>query len=239
MKRSIYSTAVLFAICASGALNGFAQSSDPSSTATTVTNVAGTIAQLNYDSTGSVNGFLVGTETLLTFPTNICGGIGTLGAVGNSITYSGSEVTATSGFNTVAVSSFTNDTTKVTYTAPTSSSSAASTYGPTSGTLKELNYAAGGSIDGFVFAPTGASSSIFVSIGVRAGSNSTLTSLLKTGTSLSVTGTTSPGLAACSSTGTLESVDASSLTIGSQTIVIAGGGFGGGNGPGPGPGRGH
>jgi hypothetical protein len=38
-------------------------------------------------------------------------------------------------------------------------------------------------------------------------------------------------MSACSSTAALETVAASSLTIGSQTIVISGGGFGG---PGPG-----
>jgi hypothetical protein len=240
MKRSIYCTLAVCAVAAAGALNGFAQEPDAGTTATTVTNVSGTIAQLNYDNTGSVQGFLVGTNTLLTFPTDICGGIGSLGAVGNSITYSGSEVAASSGFETVVVSSFTNNTTKASYTAPSSStSSTPTTYGPTSGTLKQLNYAAGGTIDGFVFAPSGGGS-IFVSIGGRVGASSTLTSLLTAGATVSVTGTTSPAMAACTSTGTLESVDASSLTVGSQTIVIVGGGFGGrGNGPGPGHGPGH
>ena len=225
MKRKLCNAAVLFAMCAGGALSGLAQQPDASTT-TTVTSVTGTIGQLDYDSNGDVQGFLIGTNTLLTFPTNICGGVGTLGAVGNSVTYSGQEATATSGFNTVAVTSFTNNTTKATYTAPTSSSTPA-TYGPTSGTIKALNYAPGGDIDGFLFSAGGAS--IFVSTGERA--STTLTSLLTVGAAVSVTGTTSPGMAACSSTGSLEAVDASSLTIGSQTIVIAGNGPGG-NGPG-------
>lgn len=235
MKRSIYGTAALLAMCAGGALNGLAQQPDASTTATTVTNVTGTIAQLDYDSNGAVEGFLAGTNILLTFPTNICGGPGTLGVAGNSITYSGSETAATSGFETVVVSSFTNNTTKATYTAPAATSTAA-TYGPTSGTVKQLNYAPGGAVDGFLFAASGSTASVFVSTGQRA--SGTLTPLLTAGAAVSVTGTTSPAMAACTSTGALEAVDASSLTIGSQTIVIAGNGNGGGNGPGLGPGQG-
>lgn len=236
MKRSFYGTAVLIAMCAASAL---AQGPDASTTATTVTNVTGTISQLDYDSNGAVQGFLIGTNTLLTFQAQICGGIGTLGAVGNSVTYSGSETASSSGFETVMVTSFTNNTTKATYTAP-SSSSTTTTYGPTSGTIKQLNYAAGGDVDGFLFSASGSTTPIFVSTGERA--SSTLTSLLTVGATISVTGTTSAGMAACTSTGTLEAVVASSLTIGSQTIVIAGngGGYGGGNGPGGGgPGPGH
>ena len=92
-----------------------------------------------------------------------------------------------------------------------------------------------GSIDGFVFTPSGGTASIFVSIGARA--SDTLQPLLTVGGTVSVTGMTSVSMSACSSTGTLEAVDATSLTIGTQTIVIAGGGHNGGpGGPGPGPG---
>lgn len=218
----ILSVSAIVTFCSGSSLHG--QPFERASTSTTVTNVTGTITQLNYGRGGNVQGFLVGSDTLLSFPSNICGGLGSLGVVGNAITYSGTEFTATSGFKTVQLTSFTNNTTSATYTAPTSKSTA--TYGPTSGTIKQLNYAGGGSVDGFVFTASGASSSILVSTGVRA--NSTLTSLLTVGATVSVTGTTSSKLSACSSTGTLETVDASSLTIGSQTIVIAGGGFGGG-----------
>lgn len=198
-------------------------------TTTTVTGVTGTITQLNYGNNGEVEGFLVGTGVLLTFPSNICGGVGTLGAVGNSVTYSGTAVTATSGFESVQVSSFTNNATKATYTAPTSAST---TYGPTSGTIKQLNYSDAGSIDGFLF--TAGSSSVFVSIGYT--SNTTLNSLLTVGASVSVTGTTSPGMSACASTGTIETVNASSLAIGSTTVVIQGGPGSGRGGYGGGPG---
>lgn len=197
-------------------------------TSTTVTSVTGTITQLNYGNGGEVDGFLIGTDILLSFPSNICGGLGTLGAVGNSVTYSGTEFTATSGFESVQVNSFTNNTTKATYTAPSSSSS--TTYGPVSGTVKQLNYANDGSINGFLF--TASSSTIFVSIGYT--SSTTLTSLLTVGATVSVTGTTSPSMSACASTGTIESVNASSLTIGSTTVVIQSGGpggFGGHGGP--------
>jgi hypothetical protein len=223
MKLSmILGGAVFFALLAS------AQDATTTTT-TTVTNATGTITQLNYGSGGEVEGFLIGANILLTFPGNICGGVGTLGAVGNSVIYSGNAVTATSGFESVQVTSFTNSTTKATYTAPTSTSTA---YGPTSGTIRQLNYSGNGTIDGFLFTASG--STIFVSIG--GASSTTLTSLLTVLATVSVTGTTSPSMSACTSTATLEAVNATSLTIGSQTIVITGGGYGGNGGHGgPGP----
>jgi hypothetical protein len=204
-----------------------AQLSDAASPGTAVTSVTGTISQLNYGSNGEVQGFLVGTNTLLSFPTAPCGGIGTLGAAGNSVTYSGTEITAKSGFETVTVSSLTNNTTKASYTAPTRTTSSTSAYGPTSGTVKQLNYAPGGGIDGFLFSPAGSSAPVFVSIGGR--TNSTLDSLLTVGAALSVTGVTSPAMSACAATDTLETVNATTLVIGSTTIIIAGGpgGYGG------------
>jgi hypothetical protein len=232
MKRStIINATAIFLVCVGSALNG-QDTNSGNNMPTAVTNATGTISQLNYGTDGSVQGFLIGSNILLSFPTHICGGIGSLGVAGNSVTYSGTEFTTTSGFETVEVSSFTNDTTKATYTLPTFNSKPTA-YGPTSGTIAQLNYGAGGSIDGFVFSAGG--SSILVSTGIRA--SSTLTSLLAKGTTVSVTGTTSPALSACTSTGTIEVVDASSLTIGSQTIIIAGGGtpfggFGGFGGPG-------
>jgi hypothetical protein len=233
MKRSITYTALSLAIVAS-AWAQVTTDATTTTTSTTVTSVAGTIEQLNYGADGEVTGFLVGTNTLLTFPSGICGGIESLGVAGNSITYSGTEFTATSGFETVSVTSFTNTTTKASYTAPTSTAS--TTYGPTSGTLKQLNYGNGGAIDGFLFTATGGTTSIFVSTGGNA--SSTLTSLLTVGATVSVTGTTSPSMSACTSTGTLEAVNPSSLTIGTSTIVFNNGGGGNrGNGPG-GPGFG-
>jgi hypothetical protein len=237
MKRStIFGAVAMFAIWAGSAVNGIAQQADASTTTTTaVTGATGAITQLNYGAGGEVQGFLIGTNILLSFPPAICGGIGTLGVVGNSVTYSGTAVTATSGFESVRVSSFTNNTTKATYTAPTSTSTS-TTYGPTSGTLKQLNYSGDGSIDGFLFTPTGATASIFVTIGPQ--SSTTLTSLLTVNATVSVTGTTPPAMSSCSSTAAaLEVVHASSLTIGSQTIVITGGN-GGNGGPGGGPGPG-
>jgi hypothetical protein len=228
MKRSTILGAVAsLAILVGSASNGIAQEATTTTT-TTVTGATGTITQLNYGSGGEVQGFLIGTDILLSFPGNICGGIGTLGLVGNTVTYSGTAVTATSGFESVQISSFTNNTTKATYTAPTSGSTA---YGPTSGTIKQLNYTGNGSIDGFLF--TASSSTIFVSTGFSA--STTLTSLLTVGATVSVTGTTSANMSACASTASLEAVNASSLTIGSQTIVITGGNGGNGGGHG-GPG---
>jgi hypothetical protein len=228
MKRStILGAAVFVGIWAGNAITGYAQGAEATTT-TTVTGATGTITQLNYGNNGEVQGFLIGTNVLLSFQSNICGGLSILGVVGNSVTYSGSAVTATSGFESVQVSSFTNNTTKATYTATTATTPA---YGPTSGTVKQLNYAMGGGIDGFLFTASGSTAPILVFTGANAGT--ALTSLLTVGSTVSVTGTTAVGMSACSSTATLESVNASSLTIGSQTIVITGGGNGG-----PGGGRG-
>jgi hypothetical protein len=224
MKRSMLFRAAATAVFCAAASTVIAQVSQETTT-TTVTSVTGTITQLNYGDDGQVQGFLIGTDVLLTFPSKICGGAGTLGAVGNAVTYSGTAFTATSGFESVKVSSFTNTTTNATYTAPTSSSTA---FGPTTGTVKQLNYSGNGSINGFLFAAS--SSTAFVAIGHT--SSTTLSTLLTVGASVSVTGTTSPNMSACSSTGVIEAVDATSLTIGATTIVIQGGGHGHGGGHG-------
>jgi hypothetical protein len=225
----------LFAIATLSSASMFAQDyGDPAAstgTTTTVTNATGTISQLNYGSDGSVEGFLLGTSTLITFPTNVAGGVASLGAVGNSVTYSGNANTNSSGFESVRVTSFTNNTTKATYsssTAPTST-----TYGPTSGTIKQLNYGDDGSIDAFVFTPSGGTTSILVETGTV--TNSALKTALTVGAMVSLTGTTySPAASMCTVTGSLTVVDANTLVIGGSTYVITGGGLGGGNPGGPG-----
>src|SRR5277367_747655 len=155
-------------------------------TTTTVTNVAGTISQVNYGSDGAIDGFLIGTTTLLTFRMNVSGGIGTLGAVGNSVTYSGNEATTSAGFSSVDVTSYTNNTTKVTYSSATTTPSTTA-YGPTSGTVKQLNYNNDGTIDSFVFTPSGSSTPLLVNTG--SGASATLKPILLVGTTVSVTGT--------------------------------------------------
>jgi hypothetical protein len=230
MNRSILTgAAALFLLFARPApAQGSSTSTTP--TTTTVSDITGTITQLNYGHNGQVQGFLVGTNVLVQFPPNLCGGVSALGAVGNSVTYSGTAITASSGFESVQPSSFTNNTTKATYTAPSSGSTA---YGPTSGAVKQLNYSGDGSINGFLF--SAGSATLFVNTGYD--SSTTLTSLLTVGATVSVTGTTSPNMSACASNGAIESVNASSLTVGSTTIVIQAGGPGGPGVPGgPGPG---
>src|SRR5208282_4704716 len=88
-------------------------------TATTITSATGTITQVNYNESGAtVQSFLVGTNIILSFPTAICAGVASLGVAGNSVTYSGTAVTFSSGFQSVTVTSFTNNTTRATYTKP-------------------------------------------------------------------------------------------------------------------------
>lgn len=200
-------------------------------TTTTVTSVSGTITQVNYGTDGMVDGFLIGANVLLTFEPDPATGIASLGAVGNSVTYSGAAVTSSTGFESVRVTSFTNNSTKATYTPPTTAAVPV-TYGPTSGTVKQLNYDGAGNIDGFLFTPSGSSTPIVVSTGSQA--SATLKPLLTVGATVSVTGTSETAAATCTSTGALAVVNATSLTIGSQTIVISGGGPGGPGGPGRG-----
>lgn len=212
-----------------------AASTGTAPTTTTVTNATATIIQTNYSSNGTVEGFLVGASAgatptiLLEFSSNVTGGIGTLGVAGNSIVYSGTATTNSAGFQTVHVTSFTNNTTKATYTATTPGTTTATTYGPTSGTVRQLNYDDNGSIDGFLFVPSGGSAAILVVTGSQA--SATLKPLLTVGATVSVTGA-SHAAAANATIPTLTVVNANSLTVGGQTIVIAGGGFA------PGAGRG-
>ncbi|GEM_PF-3101265 len=187
-------------------------------TAATVGPVSATITALNYNESGAaVNGFLVGTNVLLVFPKPVCGGVASLGAVGNSVTYSGVALTFPSGFQTVNVTSFTNG--SITY--PPAAPPKHSAYPTTAGTITQLNYGEAGFVNGFVFTPA-SGPKVFVNVGVP---NSTLAPLLTAGASVSVTGTLEPP-PACAPSGTISEVDASSLTIGTTTYPIHGMGMG-------------
>lgn len=228
MKNStIFGTAAMLALSV-GFIHAQRFGAPNSSTTSTVTDATGNISQLNYGPGGNVQGFLIGTKILLMFPGNVSGGVGSLGAVGNSVTYSGSAVTASSGFQSVRVTTFTNTTTKATYTAPTSTSA---TYGPTSGKVDQLNYQPNGAVDGFLFTPTGAASPILVTFG-RQQSGSTLSTALVAGATVAVTGnsrTTTGG-----STTAIEVVHATQLAIDGQNFVFGNNGGFGGRGPGNG-----
>ena len=189
---------------------------------TTITGATGTITQVNYnESGGSVQSFLVGTNIVLSFPSTVCAGVASLGAPTNSVTYSGTAVTFSSGFEAVTVTSFTNNTTKATYTEPTPVKPAA--YPATAGVISQLNYDPAGTIDGFLFTPTGSKTELFVDISPRP--NATLTSLLKVGAAVTVAGIVEPA-ATCAPAGTVTQVDvnASSLTFGTTTVTFGPGG---------------
>jgi len=212
----ILQTAVLTALVSSGV----------DAQTTPVGPVTATITQLNYDQIGGVvSGFLIGTNVLLTFREPICGGIGTLGNVGDSVTYSGSARTFTSGLQIVAVTSYADG---------------ANTYPPapaftkpspdplTAGTVTQVNYnPENGAMNGFIFTPAPSGpvptviarvngNAVFVDIGHA---NATLASLLTVGASVSVTGTLG-GAVACAPAGTISEVYASSLTIGSTVYRL-------------------
>jgi len=199
--------------------HGFGQGGGSSaSTAATVSNVSGTLTQFNYDESGAnPASMLIGTNVILTFPGKVCGGIGTLAAAGNGVTYSGTGVTFSSGFQTVAVTSFTNTTTKATWTTPTPSKPTA--YAATAGTIKSLNYDTRGDLNGFVFTPT-TGSAVFVDLGSPA--STTLQPLLKVGAAVTVTGTLE-AVGLCAPTGTIQEVDATTLLFGTTSITLKGG----------------
>jgi hypothetical protein len=233
MKQGI-SICITALLCLPGV---YAQSQSGEPAATTVTGVTGTISQVNYGTDGAIEGFLIGTTTLLNFPTNVSGGIGTLGVSGNSVTYSGTEVTTSAGFSSVRVTSYTNNTTKITYSSSTTVSTAAA-YGPTSGAVKQLNYGNDGTIESFIFTPASTTPLLVVT---GSGADATLKPLLLVGATVSVTGTEQAAAptSACVASGVLTVVQASSLIISGQTIVITGVGNGGNGGFGGGPGPGH
>lgn len=168
----------------------------------------------DMESGGTVDGFLIGANVLLTFSRPVCGGIGALGAVRNSVTYSGSARTSTAGFQTVNVTSFTNG--AIAY--PPAAPAKPSAYPLTAGKITQLNYSPeSGAIDGFVFTPV-TGRKVFVDVG---NPGTTLAPLLTVGAPISVIGTLeAPGAGA--PTGTILEVDASSLTIGSTAYPIGG-----------------
>jgi hypothetical protein len=231
MKHTTTCAVVLLAAAAIAAPAQTQDYTEVTATTTTVTNATGTISQVTYNGDGTVGGFLLGANILLTFPPNVAGGVGSLGAAGNSVTYSGAAPTNSAGFQLVLVSSFTNNTTKASYTSSTTPATTA--YGPTSGSIKLLNYDLSGAVDGFVFAPSGSSTTILVETGPVA--STALKAALTVGASVSVTGTTFTAVNMCTVTGALTVVDASTLVLGGTTYVITGGG---GFGPGPGGQRG-
>src|ERR1700733_13921544 len=156
--RKIIRTGMLAAVFAAAAFGQFGNGPFDPVTATTITNATGTIAQVNYNESGA---------TVQSFLTTVCAGVASLGAAGNSVTYSGTALTFSSGFQSVTVSSFTNNTTKATYTKPSPSPSKPAAYPATAGIIDQLNYDTTGSIDGFVFTPTGSTTKLFVDISPR------------------------------------------------------------------------
>jgi hypothetical protein len=191
--------------------------SDDNPSITTVGPVKGTITALNYDADGStVNGLFIG-NTILTFERPVCGGVGSLGKVDDSVTYSGSEASFSSGFNSVRVTSYTDG--SITY--PNTKPAAAPTaYALTAGKIKALNYdPRDGAINGFFFTPT-TGTEVFVDISRV---SSTLAGLLAGAApvALSVTGALLPP-PLCAKTAPIGVVIASSLTIGGAVYPVAG-----------------
>lgn len=185
---------------------------------TTVGPVTGAITALNYDADGrTVNALLIGaSETMLTFERPVCGGVGSLGKIGDSVTYSGSEVSFSSGFNSVRVTSYTDGSITYSHTMP----AATAPYPLTAGKITALNHdPREGAINGFFFTPT-SGSEVFVDIGHV---DSAVAGLLAGAApvALSVTGIQLPS-PHCAKTTPLGVVVASSLTIGGTAYFVGG-----------------
>jgi hypothetical protein len=177
--------------------------------------VTTTVTQVNYDeSGGTVDGFLAG-NYLLTFAKSVCGGTGTLAGAGNTVTFSGTTRSTTTGVEVVNVTSFKNG--SITYP-PVVTPTKPSAYAATAGTITKLNYNPdNGAVNGFLFTPT-TGAEVFVDVG---NPSATVVALLKVGTAVTVTGLLEvPGV--CAATGTISEVDASSLTIGGTAYPLNG-----------------
>lgn len=188
-------------------------------TGTAVTSATGTIVQANYNDQGVIDGFIVDTSTLLKFPGRVCGGVTTLGAVGQAVTYSGTAyANATTGISAVRVSALTNTSTSATYTAPVTPTSTA--YAATDGAITRLNFDTAGGINGVLFTPTGSSTPVLVKFGgsVR---DTTLIPLLVVGAAVNVVGTTTTGETYCG-TAAVSTVRATTMTVGGTAFTFSG-----------------
>jgi len=224
---SIVCAGVAGAIFAAGSMTALADEApqllqdngrDGNPSLTTVGPVTGKITALNYDADGrTVNGLFIGaTNTMLTFDWPVCGGVGGLGKIDDSVTYSGSEESFSSGFNSVRVTKYTDG--SVTY--PHMVPAAPTAYALTAGKITALNYdPRDGAINGFFFAAT-TGAEVFVDIGHV---TSTLEKFLAATppVALSVTGVKLPP-PLCSKTAPIDVVVASSVNIGSTAYPVGG-----------------
>jgi len=215
-KTTLAAAALLSAVAGTA----FAGSTSTTTTVTTTTvgPVTATITALNFDESGGrVNGFMVGSNVLLTFPKPVCGGVGALGAVGNTVTYSGTSSAYTS-MQVVRATSYTNGT--ITFTPAVRTPDA--TYAITAGTITQLNYSAhDGAVNGFVFTPT-TGDKVYVSF---RSVSTTLAALLTKGAAISVTGTLQAA-DPCLPAGTISEVEATTLTVGGTAYPVGGNGRG-------------
>ena len=183
-------------------------------TAAPVSNVPGTIAALNYADDGvTVNGLLLTGNVLLLFYKQVCGGIGALGNPKDSVTYSGVSLKYASGFETVHVTSYTDG--KISYPPPAPPKPSA--YGPTTGTIGQLNYSEWGTINGFAFTTSDKNNPVvFVHIGTP--SADLVTALTSPTPPVMVTGMLEQA-PQCTQNGVSE-VDANSLSIGGKLFSV-------------------
>lgn len=183
-----------------------------------VVNAVGSVMQLTYNDDGVAAGLLVGNNTLLAFPERVCGGVASLGSVGQVLTYSGTaKANAGSGVQTVKVTALLNNVSGAAFTAP-AANTPATPYPATAGSISLLNYSDSGDVNGFVFTPNGSATAVLASLGGKA--NALLKPLLAVGATASVTGSTRPGSACNAAAMTV--VRTTTLTVNGRTFFFSG-----------------
>ncbi|MDQ2840182.1 MAG: hypothetical protein M3Y72_03910 [Acidobacteriota bacterium] len=111
------------------------------------TTVSGTVSQFNYDRDAEITGFLLNNNTLVRLPPRAALRVGTSLRTGETVQIAGFAQTSPSGFQTIEAQSITDSASGKKFTMP--QPGAAAPYSG-SGRIQQLNYGAGGAINGFL-----------------------------------------------------------------------------------------
>ncbi|MGI9071103.1 MAG: hypothetical protein ACR2JB_07230 [Bryobacteraceae bacterium] len=141
---------------------------------------SGTISQLNYGRELEVSGFLIGANTLVTFPPHIGCALGSYLTVGNNVKVDGYATTTITGLQRIDMAGFNNLTTGKTFSLPQPGQF---TNYSGSGRITQFNYNNQGEIDGLIL-----NNSVFAK--TPPPFSATLRSLVQAGSTVSISGYT-------------------------------------------------
>ena len=111
------------------------------------TTVSGTVSQFNYDRDAEISGFLLNNNTLVHLPPRAALRVGTSLRTGETVQIAGFGQTSPSGFQTIEAQSITDSASGKNFTIL--QPGAAAPYSG-SGRIQQLNYGAGGGVNGFL-----------------------------------------------------------------------------------------